>query len=191
APDQPRHSILTMDEPEHMRVREPLAKALYRRVAASRPLVQRVVDEWLDRICDAKSFDVMDMFAIRVPIDVIARILGVDETRLTEFRDWSEGAILGLQQRPQPLYARADGRARGSAEGRPGLRHDDAEGRRREADRRRDLHQSSRPPDRRQPHDHRPYRQCDLAADDASGPADETQGRSFAGERHGRGSAAL
>jgi len=102
APDQPRHSILTMDEPEHMRVREPLAKALYRRVAASRPLVQRVVDEWLDRICDAKSFDVMDMFAIRVPIDVIARILGVDETRLTEFRDWSEGAILGLHPMPSP-----------------------------------------------------------------------------------------
>jgi cytochrome P450 len=38
----------------------------------------------------------MDAFALRVPIDVIARILGVDENRLTEFREWSEGAILGL-----------------------------------------------------------------------------------------------
>jgi cytochrome P450 len=35
-------------------------------------------------------------FCVRVPIDVIARLLGVDETRLTEFREWSEGVILGL-----------------------------------------------------------------------------------------------
>jgi cytochrome P450 len=102
APDQPRHSILTMDEPEHMRVREPLAKALYKRVAKSRPLVQRVVDEWLDRIPATGTFDVMADFAIRVPIDVIARLLGVDETRLTEFRDWSEGAILGFHPFPTP-----------------------------------------------------------------------------------------
>jgi cytochrome P450 len=58
--------------------------------------VQRVVDEWLDAIDDAKTFDVMDKLAIRVPIDVIARILGVDEGRLDEFRAWSEGAILSL-----------------------------------------------------------------------------------------------
>ncbi len=38
----------------------------------------------------------MSDFALRVPIDVIARILGVDEARLNEFRDWSEGTILGL-----------------------------------------------------------------------------------------------
>ena len=95
-PDAPRNSILTMDEPEHMRVREPLAKALYKRVAKSKALVQTVVDEWLDRIGDAPAFDAMADFAIRVPIDVIARILGVDESRLEEFRDWSEGVILGL-----------------------------------------------------------------------------------------------
>jgi hypothetical protein len=103
ATDQPRHSILTMDEPEHMRVREPFAKALYKRVAKSKALVQRVVDEWLDRIpASARSFDVMADFAIRVPIDVIARLLGVDEMRLMEFRDWSEGAILGFHPFPSP-----------------------------------------------------------------------------------------
>ncbi len=94
--DEQRSGILLMDEPDHMRIREPLAKALYKRVAKSKALVARVVDEWLDRIGDAKAFDAMSEFAIRVPIDVIARILGVDETRLAEFREWSEGAILGL-----------------------------------------------------------------------------------------------
>jgi cytochrome P450 len=94
--DEFNANILMLDEPDHMRIREPFAKALYKRVAKSKPLVQRVVDEWLDAIGDAKEFDAMAKFAVRVPIDVIARILGVDEARLDEFRAWSEGAILSL-----------------------------------------------------------------------------------------------
>ena len=94
--DEFNANILMMDEPDHMRIREPFAKALYKRVAKSKVLVQRVVDEWLDAIGDAKEFDAMAEFAVRVPIDVIARILGVDEARLDEFRAWSEGAILSL-----------------------------------------------------------------------------------------------
>ncbi len=95
--DELNANILMMDEPRHMRIREPFAKALYKRVAKSKPLVQAVVDQWLDAIpAGTKCFDVMAEFAIRVPIDVIARILGVNEQRLTEFREWSEGAILGL-----------------------------------------------------------------------------------------------
>jgi cytochrome P450 len=96
AEDEERSGILLMDEPDHMRIREPFAKALYKRVAKSKPLVQKTVDEWLDGMMGRATFDVMEDYALRVPIDVIARILGVDETRLGEFREWSEGAILGL-----------------------------------------------------------------------------------------------
>ncbi len=94
--DEERSGILLMDEPDHMRIREPFAKALYKRVAKSKPKVTQVVDEWLDAIGDASQFDAMDKFALRVPVDVIARFLGVDNARLPEFREWSEGAILGL-----------------------------------------------------------------------------------------------
>ncbi|MBS0273815.1 MAG: cytochrome P450 [Proteobacteria bacterium] len=94
--EEERSGILMMDEPDHMRIRGPFAKALYKRVAKSRPKVQQVVNEWLDGIGDAKTFDVMDKFALRVPVDVIARLLGVDNARLVEFREWSEGSILGL-----------------------------------------------------------------------------------------------
>jgi hypothetical protein len=94
--DEQRSGILLMDEPDHMRIRTPFAKALYKRVAKCKPLVQRVVDEWLDPLEGRAGFDAMAEFALRVPIDVIARILGVDEARLAQFRDWSEGAILGL-----------------------------------------------------------------------------------------------
>ena len=94
--DERNSSILFLDDPDHARIRAPLAKALYKRVAKCKPLVQRVVDEKLDALEGQAAFDAMRGFALLVPIDAIARILGVDEARLLEFREWSEGAILGL-----------------------------------------------------------------------------------------------
>jgi cytochrome P450 len=93
---KPGRSILLLDDPDHARIRSPLARALYKRVARCRPLVDQVVQKILDRIGHPVRFDVMDVFAPLVPTDVIARILGVDETRLAKFRDWSEGVILRL-----------------------------------------------------------------------------------------------
>jgi len=100
--DEDGAGILLMDEPDHMRIREPFAKALYKRVAKSKPLVAQVVKEWLDRVEGRPTFDAMTDFALRVPIDVIARILGVDNSHLDEFREWSEGVILVLNPFRKP-----------------------------------------------------------------------------------------
>ncbi len=89
-------SILTLDDPDHARIRQPLTQAFYARIARFRPEVERIVDEALDRIDTTAPFDLMDAFCVPVPIDAIASILGVDHSRLGEFRDWSEGLIQGL-----------------------------------------------------------------------------------------------
>ena len=89
-------SILLLDDPDHARVRNPMAQALYRRAARFRPEVERIVDEALDAVAGRPSFDLMSQFALLIPIDVIAAILGVEHSRLAEFRDWSEGVIQGL-----------------------------------------------------------------------------------------------
>lgn len=89
-------SILMLDNPDHARVRGPLAQALYARVAKFKPQVERIVDEALDRIEGHETFDLMSTFCVPIPIDVIAQILGVDHDRLAEFRDWSEGVIQSL-----------------------------------------------------------------------------------------------
>ncbi len=89
-------SILMLDNPDHARVRGPLAQALYARVAKFKPQVEQIVDEALDRIEGQPTFDLMSTFCVPIPIDVIAQILGVDHDRLVEFRDWSEGVIQGL-----------------------------------------------------------------------------------------------
>lgn len=89
-------SILMLDDPDHARIRQPLAQALYARAARFRPEVERIVGEALDDIDASGPFDLMSAFCVRIPIDVIASILGVDRERLGEFRDWSEGVIQSL-----------------------------------------------------------------------------------------------
>lgn len=87
-------TILLMDDPDHGRVRGPFAQALYARAAKCRPQVEAIVDETMDALeC---GFDVLNDFAIPIPIDVIGALLGVDRARRLEFRDWSEGAIQTL-----------------------------------------------------------------------------------------------
>ncbi|HEX7759796.1 MAG TPA: cytochrome P450 [Caulobacteraceae bacterium] len=89
-------SILLQDDPDHARIRGPLAQALYKRAARIKPQVERIVDEALDAVAGQGSFDLMSAYALPIPIDVIAVILGVSHERLPEFRDWSEGVIQGL-----------------------------------------------------------------------------------------------
>lgn len=98
-PDLPRTSttsILMLDDPDHARVRQPLAQALYARVARFRPQVEAIAGRTLDALPPSGRFDLMAGFAVPIPIDVIASILGVDHDRLAEFRAWSEGVIQSL-----------------------------------------------------------------------------------------------
>ena len=89
-------SILMLDDPDHARIRGPLTQAFYARVAKARPQVERIVDQTLDAIAGAETFDLMSQFCIPIPIDAIASILGVEHARLAEFREWSEGVIQTL-----------------------------------------------------------------------------------------------
>jgi hypothetical protein len=112
-----QQSILLMDDPDHARIRGPLAQALYRRVARFRPDVERIVEATLDAIGGKDRFDLMAAFALPIPIDVIAVILGVDHARLAEFRDWSEGVIQSLnplRTPPQTAHMERSGAALGA-----------------------------------------------------------------------------
>src|SRR5579863_7751525 len=61
-------SILMLDDPDHARIRQPLAQALYARAARFRPEVERIVDEALNDIDASGPFDLMNAFCVRVPI---------------------------------------------------------------------------------------------------------------------------
>jgi len=89
-------SILFLDDPDHQRIRRPLNRAFYARVASFRPAMERIVDETLERIDPGASFDLIAAFCTPIPVDAIASILGVDRTMLDDFRTWSEGVIQSL-----------------------------------------------------------------------------------------------
>lgn len=91
-----RPSILFLDDPDHARIRQPLAKAFYARINRMRPEIEAMIDDIIDAAPASGPFDLMEKIAVPVPVLVIARILGVDEARLADFRQWSEEVILGL-----------------------------------------------------------------------------------------------
>jgi len=91
-----RTSILFMDEPDHSRVRPPLARAFYARINRMKAEIEAIVDDTIAAAPASGRFDLMAEIAVPIPVTVIARILGVDEERLPEFRQWSEDVILSL-----------------------------------------------------------------------------------------------
>ena len=95
-------SILTSDDPDHGRVRGLLTPVLYKRFNESRGMVDVVVERRLDVLAGRDTFDLIDTFAMPIPIEVIAHLLGVDEARLAEFRAWSEAIIQTFNPRARP-----------------------------------------------------------------------------------------
>ena len=95
-PDDPegrRNSILLLDNPDHARNRGPLMQAFYSRIKSMEAEIETLIDGIIDAAPASGCFDLMEHIAVPVPIVVIAHILGVDESRLVEFRQWSEDLI--------------------------------------------------------------------------------------------------
>jgi len=101
-PDNDRTSILFLDDPDHSRVRLPLAKAFYARIQKMKPEIEAMIDRIIAEAPACGAFDLMEHIAVPIPILVIGHILGVDEDRLSEFREWSEAVILGLNPMRTP-----------------------------------------------------------------------------------------
>ena len=95
-------SILSLDEPDHSRVRLPLAKAFYARITAMKPQIEAIIDKVIDEAPADAPFDLINDLAIPIPILAIAKILGVEPERMREFREWSEASILGLNPLRSP-----------------------------------------------------------------------------------------
>jgi len=101
-PEGSRASILHMDDPDHARNRGPLMQAFYSRIKKMEAEIEALIDGVIEAAPASGRFDLMEHIAVPIPILVIAHILGVDESRLVEFRAWSEGLILGLNPMRTP-----------------------------------------------------------------------------------------
>ncbi|MCQ0025524.1 cytochrome P450 [Streptomyces somaliensis DSM 40738] len=100
--DEPRQSeaqqdsgILSMDPPEHTRLRTLVAKAFtMHRVEKLRPQVRELTRGLLDEMEAAgPPVDLVEHYALPLPVAVICRMLGVPEEDRPRFRVWSDAAL--------------------------------------------------------------------------------------------------
>ena len=96
---QARHedarSFVTMDDPEHARLRRMVSGAFaVRRVEAMRPAIQRIVDSQVDELLQGpRPADLVQAFALPVPSMVICELLGVPYADHAFFQKYSHQMI--------------------------------------------------------------------------------------------------
>lgn len=83
--------MLLVDPPDHTRLRGLVHKAFTPRIIENlRPRIQEICDTLLDRIQEKGTFDLIEDYALPVPITVIAEMLGVPHEDQANFRRWSQ-----------------------------------------------------------------------------------------------------
>jgi cytochrome P450 len=95
APSKMDSGILSMDPPEHTRLRKLVAKAFtQRRVETLRPRVRELAGGLIDDlVAHGAPVDLVDNFALPLPVAVICELLGVPVEDRPRFRVWSDAAL--------------------------------------------------------------------------------------------------
>lgn len=92
-------SMLTMDPPDHTRVRKLVNKAFTpRRIEGLRRHIEIIVDELLAPVKGAGRMDVIDALAAPLPAIVIAELLGVPAEDHRQFKSWASEIVASLGQ---------------------------------------------------------------------------------------------
>ncbi|WP_433655665.1 cytochrome P450 [Nocardia sp. CA-128927] len=100
-----QNSLLSMDPPEHSRLRKLVAKAFTsRRVEQLRPRAQEIVNERLDEIESAGPVaDLVQSLALPLPVTVICEMLGVPTQDQHRFRDFSDTVLSTTAHTPEQI----------------------------------------------------------------------------------------
>lgn len=90
-------SMLSVDEPDHRRLRRLVSKAFTPRFIESlRPRVQEIADQLLDQVQSQGEMDLVKDYAYPLPINVISDMLGVPKVDQEQIHHWSEALAHGL-----------------------------------------------------------------------------------------------
>ena len=102
--------MVNMDPPNHTRLRALVNKVFTsQRVEALRPQIQAMADELIDQVQDRGQMDLIDKYALPLPIQVITQLLGIPTADSKRFHTWSHAFITSpaTAQRSQKKLARA------------------------------------------------------------------------------------
>ena len=89
-----RHSMFDKEPPEHTRLRNLAHKTFTpRRIRDMRAHIQRIADDLVDGVQDQGEIDVLEDFAVPLPVVVIAQLLGIPESDRHKLRPWSNAIV--------------------------------------------------------------------------------------------------
>lgn len=92
------HSMLELEPPRHTRLRALALRAFTgRRIAGLAPEIAQLSHDLIDALPQDGPFDLLPAFAQKLPVIVIARLLGVPEDRADDLLAWSH-AMVGMYQ---------------------------------------------------------------------------------------------
>jgi cytochrome P450 len=89
-----RQQMMSLDPPEHTRLRQLVSKAFTpRMIEQLRDRIQHIADELLDRAEPRGQMDLIGDFAFLLPVTVICEMLGVPVEDRDKFRTWSHALV--------------------------------------------------------------------------------------------------
>jgi cytochrome P450 len=106
-PGPPSRGILSIDPPDHTRIRKLMSKVFTpKRVNELRPKIQHLVDGALDDVAASGEMDVISDLAFPLPFTVISEMLGMPDSDRDQLRDWSHTVVKTLD----PIITVEEGR---------------------------------------------------------------------------------
>ena len=87
---KPQPSMVSLDEPEHARLRKPTARAFsMKRVTALVPVIESTTARLLDAVGAAAEFDLVAALAFPLPANIVFSLMGVPERDYAKIKHWS------------------------------------------------------------------------------------------------------
>lgn len=100
-PMRRQRSFLSLDPPDHTRLRGLVSKAFTpRMVDRLRPLMQQIVDEAIEAHAESGEMEIIDDLAYPLPIRIICEMLGVPSRDEQLFKEWSRVLTRSLDPAP-------------------------------------------------------------------------------------------
>lgn len=91
---KPQPSMVSLDPPEHTRLRSPTGRAFTpKRVADFEPRIRETVLELLDEVDDSRPFDVVAQLTAPLPQTMIFRFMGVPPEDWVRLRQWGANRL--------------------------------------------------------------------------------------------------
>ena len=98
--------IITMDPPEHDRMRKLVSRAFTpRAITRMEDIAQQIINRYLDDVQGQPSFDAVEDWAAPFPVEIISAILGVPEDDRQQIRHWTDDLLTRLPGDPRPPQA--------------------------------------------------------------------------------------